>query len=66
MDKVYIVSAVRTAVGKSRAGSAITHVRPDDMAAVVIREAVKRSGIGPGENSGLRSRLRFSRSGSGQ
>ncbi|HNR29447.1 MAG TPA: thiolase family protein [Candidatus Hydrogenedentes bacterium] len=45
MDKVYVVSAVRTAVGKSKAGSAIAHVRPDDMAAVVIREAVKRSGI---------------------
>lgn len=45
MDKVYVVSAVRTAVGKSRAGSAIAHVRPDDMGAVVVREAVKRSGI---------------------
>ena len=47
MDKVYVVSAVRTAIGKSRAGSAIALVRPDDMAAVVIKEAVKRSGIAP-------------------
>lgn len=45
MENVYVVSAVRTAVGKSRAGSAIAHVRPDDMAAVVIKEAVDRSGI---------------------
>lgn len=45
MDKVYIVAAVRTAVGKSKKGSAIAHVRPDDMAAVVIKEVVKRSGV---------------------
>ena len=45
MDKAYIVSAVRTAVGKSKAGSAIAHVRPDHMGAVVVREAVKRSGV---------------------
>lgn len=45
MDNVYVVSAVRTAVGRSKAGSAIAHVRPDDLAAAVIREAVKRSGI---------------------
>lgn len=45
MDKVYVVSAVRTAVGKSKAGSAIAHVRPDDMGAAAVREAVKRSGI---------------------
>ncbi|MBP8130016.1 MAG: thiolase family protein [Candidatus Hydrogenedentes bacterium] len=45
MDKVYVISAVRTAVGKSKAGSAIAHVRPDDMGAVVVREVVKRSGI---------------------
>ncbi len=45
MENVYVVSAVRTAVGRSKAGSAIAHVRPDDLAAVAIREAVKRSGI---------------------
>ncbi len=45
MDKVYVVSVVRTAVGKSRWGSAITHVRPDDMGAAVVKEAVKRSGV---------------------
>ncbi|NLO32475.1 MAG: thiolase family protein [Candidatus Hydrogenedentes bacterium] len=45
MENVYVVSAVRTAVGRSRAGSAIAHVRPDDLAAAVIAEVVKRSGI---------------------
>ncbi|NLN92791.1 MAG: thiolase family protein [Candidatus Hydrogenedens sp.] len=45
MENVFVVSAVRTAVGRSRAGSAIAHVRPDDLAAAVIGEAVKRSGI---------------------
>ena len=45
MENVYVVSAVRTAVGRSKAGSAIAHVRPDDLAAAAIGEAVKRSGI---------------------
>ena len=45
MDNVYVVSAVRTAVGRSRKGSAIAHVRPDDMGAVVLKEAVERSGV---------------------
>ena len=35
------------AVGKSKAGSAIAHVRPDDMAAAVIKAAVERAGIPP-------------------
>jgi len=45
MENVYVISAVRTAVGKSKKGSAIAHVRPDDMGAVVIKEAVARSGV---------------------
>ena len=45
MDNVYVVSAVRTAVGRSKAGSAIAHVRPDDLAAAAIKEAVNRSGV---------------------
>jgi acetyl-CoA acyltransferase len=45
MDKVYVVSAVRTAVGRSRAGSAIAHVRPDDLAAAAVKAAVDRAGI---------------------
>ncbi|MFZ4814126.1 MAG: thiolase family protein [Phototrophicaceae bacterium] len=45
MTDVVIVSAARTAVGKIR--GALTEVRPDDMAALVIQEAVKRAGIDP-------------------
>jgi acetyl-CoA acetyltransferase family protein len=42
---VVIVSAVRTPIGKIR--GALSHVRPDDMAALVIREAVNRANIDP-------------------
>lgn len=45
MRDVVIVSAVRTPVGKIR--GALSHVRPDDMAAMVIKEAVDRAGIAP-------------------
>ncbi len=45
MEKAYIVAACRTAVGKSKKGSAIAHVRPDDLLAAVLKEVVKRSGI---------------------
>ncbi len=45
MEKSYIVAACRTAVGKSKKGSAIAHVRPDDLLAAVLKEVVKRSGI---------------------
>jgi acetyl-CoA C-acetyltransferase len=46
MDDVVIVSAVRTPIG--RLGGALSTVRPDDLAALVIKEAVRRSGIEPG------------------
>jgi acetyl-CoA acyltransferase len=42
MQDAVIVSATRTAVGKAPAGSLRT-VRPDDMAAVVIRESLRRA-----------------------
>ena len=45
MTEVVIVSAVRTPIGKIR--GALSHVRPDDLAAIVIKEAVKRAGIDP-------------------
>lgn len=45
MEKNYIVAACRTAVGKSKKGSAIAHIRPDDLMAAVLKEVVKRSGI---------------------
>ncbi len=38
-----VLSAVRTPVG--RHAGALSHVRPDDLAAVAIREAVARSGV---------------------
>jgi len=43
MTEVVIVSAVRTPIGKIR--GALSDVRPDDMAALVIKEAVNRAGI---------------------
>ena len=45
MNEVVIVSAVRTAIGSIRGG--LSSVRPDDLAAIVIREAVARAGIDP-------------------
>jgi acetyl-CoA acetyltransferase family protein len=45
VHEVVIVSAVRTAIGSIRGG--LSSVRPDDLAAIVIREAVSRAGIDP-------------------
>ena len=42
-----ILSAVRTPIG--RYGGALSHVRPDDLAALVIRETVERAGVRPEE-----------------
>ncbi len=46
MKDVYVASATRTAVGKSKKG-ALADYRPDEMAAVVIREAAGRAGLSP-------------------
>ncbi|MEP7235178.1 MAG: thiolase family protein [Ignavibacteriota bacterium] len=43
MKNAYIISACRTPFGKY--GGALKDVRPDDMAGIVIAEAVKRAGI---------------------
>ncbi|MBI69300.1 MAG: acetyl-CoA C-acyltransferase [Phycisphaerae bacterium] len=43
--KVAIVSAVRTPIG--RYGGALSSVRPDDLAALAIKEAVSRSNVKP-------------------
>jgi len=48
MDNVYVVSAVRTAVGKSKRGT-LAQTRPDDMAAVAIKAAIDRAGVAPEE-----------------
>jgi 3-oxoadipyl-CoA thiolase len=45
MQDVVIVNAVRTPIG--RYAGALSAVRPDDMAALVIKEVVNRSGIDP-------------------
>jgi 3-oxoadipyl-CoA thiolase len=42
-----ILSAVRTPIG--RYGGALSDVRPDDLAALVIKEAVERAGVSPAE-----------------
>lgn len=43
MAEAYLVGGVRTPVG--RYGGALSGVRPDDLAALVVREAVRRAGI---------------------
>ena len=49
MEDAVIVSAVRTAVGKAHAG-ALRATRPDDLAAAVITEAIRRApGIDPAD-----------------
>lgn len=47
MKEVVIVNAVRTPIG--RHAGALADVRPDDLAALVIKEVVARSGIEPNE-----------------
>jgi 3-oxoadipyl-CoA thiolase len=47
LREVVIVSAVRTPMGKY--GGQLKDVRPDDLAAVVLREVVERIGLDPGE-----------------
>ncbi len=46
MADVYLVDGVRTPVG--RLGGALAGVRPDDLAATVVRSVVERTGIDPG------------------
>ncbi|HEY2901892.1 MAG TPA: acetyl-CoA C-acyltransferase, partial [Polyangia bacterium] len=43
--EVFLVDAVRTPIG--RYGGALAEVRPDDLAALVIREIVRRTGVEP-------------------
>jgi acetyl-CoA acetyltransferase family protein len=45
MAEAYLVGGVRTAVG--RYGGALAGVRADDLAALVVAEAVRRSGVDP-------------------
>lgn len=45
MTEAYLVGGVRTAVG--RYGGVLSGVRPDDLAALVVAEAVRRAGVDP-------------------
>jgi len=47
LQDVVIVSAVRTPIG--RLGGVLSAVRPDDLAALVVAEAVRRAGVDPSE-----------------
>jgi 3-oxoadipyl-CoA thiolase len=47
MSRAVVLSAVRTPVG--RYGGVLSGVRPDDLAAAVIAEAVERAGVASGE-----------------
>jgi 3-oxoadipyl-CoA thiolase len=47
LEDAVILSAVRTPLGKY--GGALKDVRPDDLAALTIAEAVHRAGVGPDE-----------------
>ena len=44
-DEVFLVGGVRTPVG--RYGGALSAVRPDDLAALVVREVIARAGLDP-------------------
>lgn len=46
MEEAVILSAVRTPIG--RYGGSLKDVRPDDLAALVIAEAVRRANVDPG------------------
>ncbi|HEX5274335.1 MAG TPA: acetyl-CoA C-acyltransferase [Candidatus Rubrimentiphilum sp.] len=45
MRDVVVIDAVRTPIG--RYGGALAHVRPDDLAALVIKALVERTGVDP-------------------
>src|SRR6266516_5590134 len=45
MSRAVVLAAVRTPIG--RYGGALSHVRPDDLAAVAVAAAVERAGIDP-------------------
>ena len=47
MSRPVVLAAIRTPVG--RYGGALSHIRPDDLAATAIAAAVERAGVEPGE-----------------
>jgi acetyl-CoA acetyltransferase family protein len=48
-QEVFIVSAVRTAIGVGKAGGALYPFQPVELAALVMREAVHQAGVEPAE-----------------
>jgi len=48
MSEVYILTAVRTPVGIGKSTGALAQLAPIDLGAMVLREAVNRAGIDPG------------------
>ena len=49
MSEVYLVSAVRTPIGIGKPAGALAPLAPVDLAALVLREAVSRAGVDPGQ-----------------
>ncbi len=47
MRRAVVISGVRTPIG--RYGGALSHTRPDDLAALVVSAAVERAGVEPSE-----------------
>ena len=47
MNDAYIIAALRTPIG--RYGGALKNVRPDDLAALIVRAIIERSGVDPAE-----------------
>jgi 3-oxoadipyl-CoA thiolase len=45
MPEAFIIDGVRTPIG--RYGGALAHTRPDDLAALVVADAVRRAGVDP-------------------
>ena len=49
MREAYIISAVRTPIGVGKATGALAPLTPIDITALVMKEAVRRAGIEPGQ-----------------
>jgi acetyl-CoA acetyltransferase family protein len=49
MSEVYLLSAVRTPIGIGKPTGALAPLAPVDLAALVLREAVSRAGVDPGQ-----------------
>jgi acetyl-CoA C-acetyltransferase len=49
MDEVFVVSAVRTPIGKGKADGALAHLLPVDLTALTLQEVMRRGGIEPAQ-----------------